>query len=409
MKIRLYIIIGFAIVTFFSSDMFLPSIPQIAQYFHVSESTAQFSIILFFVGQLALTLFWGALADKLGHQKVFNIGVYVFLFGTVLCALSTSISSFLIGRIIEGLGSGVAPVVGLAIIQSMYPNDKSTRIMSVVGGIIALAPMIAPSIGGQIERLWGWRGNFYCILFMVTLIVICFRKLPKEKNKIKQKKIDKNVFQIYAQIISNKIFTSWIYIFAFLACGQWCFITITPFFYKDELGLAPSIIGALMTLSSMFFITGAFSVNKILRYISVDTLIRFGTKISILGGIGLLLLHLFNCYSPILISLSFGIYLLGASLLWGSTSSKALQCFKESLGSASAVRSLFLISFFALGSYLGTFISSKNLLFVSILLIICAITSAFIHYRIEKITILDDIKEAPTNMDACSQSNEYMR
>lgn len=404
MKIRLYIIIGFAIVTFFSSDMFLPSIPQIAQYFYISESTAQFSIILFFVGQLALTLFWGALADKLGHQKVFNIGVYVFLFGTILCTLSTSISSFLIGRIIEGLGSGVAPVVGLAIIQSMYPNDKSTRIMSIVGGIIALAPMIAPSIGGQIERIGGWRGNFYCLLFMVTLIVICFKKLPEEKNKIKQKKMDKNVFQVYAQIISNKIFTSWIYIFAFLACGQWCFITIIPFFYKNELGLTAPTIGALMTFSSMFFITGTFSVNKILRYISVDMLIRLGTKISILGSIGLLLLHLFNCYSSILISLSFGIYLLGASLLWGSTSSKALQCFKESLGSASAVRSLLLISFFALGSYLGTFISSKNLLFISILLIICSITSVFIHYRIEKITILNDIEEASTNLDvdACS-------
>lgn len=402
MKIRLFVIIGFAIITFFSSDMFLPSIPQIAQYFHVNESTAQFSIILFFVGQLALTLFWGALSDKLGHQKVFNIGVYVFLFGTVLCALSTSISIFLIGRIIEGLGSGVAPVVGLAIIQSMYPKDKSTQIMSVVGGIIALAPMIAPSIGGQIERIWGWRGDFYCILCMVTLIVICFSKLPKEKYKIKRKKIDKNVFQIYAQIISNKIFTSWISIFAFLACGQWCFITIIPFFYKDELGLTSATIGALMTLSSMCFIMGTFSVNKILKYISVDTLIRLGTKISILGGIGLLLLYLFNSYSPIIISLSFGIYLLGASLLWGSTSSKALQCFKESLGSASAVRSLLLFSFFALGSYLGTFISSKNLLFVSILLIFCSITSAFIHYRIGKITISDDIGEASTNMDACS-------
>lgn len=403
MKIRLYIITGFAIVTFFSSDMFLPSIPQMAQYFNASESTAQFSIILFFVGQLSLTLFWGALADKLGHQKVFNIGVYVFLFGTVLCTLSTSISSFLIGRIIEGFGFGVAPVVGLAIIQSMYPNDKSTRIISTVGGIIALAPMIAPSIGGQIERTLGWRGNFYCILFMVTLLVICFRKLPEEKNKIKPKKMDKNVFQIYANMISNKIFTSWIYIFAFLACGQWCFITIIPFFYKDELGLTAPTIGSLMTFSSMFFITGTFSVNKILRYISVDMLIKLGTKISILGGIGLLLLHFFNYYSSILISLNFGIYLLGASLLWGSSSSKALQCFKESLGSASAVRSLLLISFFSLGGYLGTVISSKNLLFVSILLIICSITSAFIHHRIKKITILNDVEEA-SNLDVDAYS-----
>ena len=394
MKIKLFIIIIFSIITFFSSDMFLPSIPNIAHYFSISESTSKLSVVFFFVGQLVSALFWGTVSDRLGHQKAFNMGVYVFLFGTVLCALSTSFSFFLIGRVIEGIGSIVAPIIGLAIIQSLYPKDKSTRVMSVLGGIIALAPMIAPSIGGLIEGLWGWRSNFYCILILTLLIIICFHMLPKPENNVVQRKDNKNAIQVYAQIISNKMFTSWVYIFALLACGQWCFITMIPFLYRNKMGLNPQEIGGFMTLSALFFIIGTLSVNKILKYISVDSLIKLGIRISTAGSFALLFLHLFNLYYPVLIALGFGIYLFGASLLWGSTSSRALQCFKESLGSASAIRSLLMISFFVLGSCIGTFINDKNLLLVSILLIICSISSATVNNRINKRAIIyNDIED----------------
>ncbi|WP_131774873.1 MFS transporter [Legionella anisa] len=397
MKIKLFIIITFSIITFFSSDMFLPSIPKIAHYFSISESISKLSVVFFFVGQLVSALFWGTLSDRLGHQKAFNMGVYIFLFGTILCTISTSFSFFLIGRVIEGIGSIVAPVIGLAIIQSLYPKDKSTRVMSVLGGIIALAPMIAPSIGGFIESFWGWRSNFYCILILTLLIIICFHKIPLYENNI-QRKDNKNALRVYAQIISNKIFTSWVCLFALLACGQWCFITMIPFLYRNKMGLNPQAIGGLMTLSALFFIIGTFTVNKLLKYISVDSLIKLGIRVSTVGSLVLLFLHLFNIYYPILISLGFGIYLFGASLLWGSTSSRALQCFKESLGSASAIRSLLMISFFVLGSCIGTLINDKDLLFVSILLMTCAISSATVNNRINKRTIIfnniEDIRAA---------------
>lgn len=384
MKIKLFIIITFSIITFFSSDMFLPSIPKIAHYFSISESISKLSVVFFFVGQLVSALFWGTVSDRLGHQKAFNIGVYVFLFGTVLCAISTSFGFFLIGRIIEGIGSIVAPVIGLAIIQTMYPKDKSTHVMSVLGGIIALAPMIAPSLGGVIESLWGWRSNFYCILILTLLIILCFHKLPKHENNIKQRQDNKNAIQVYVQIIRNKIFTSWVSLFALLACGQWCFITIAPFLYRNKMGLNPQAIGGFMTLSALFFIVGTLNANKFLKHISVDNLIKLGIRVSTMGSLVLLFLHLFNIYYPILISLAFGLYLFGASLLWGSTSSRALQCFKESLGSASAIRSLLMISFFVLGSCIGTLTNDKDLLFVSIFLVICSISSAAINNSINK-------------------------
>jgi predicted MFS family arabinose efflux permease len=364
--------------------MFLPSIPKIAHYFSISESISKLSVVFFFIGQLVSALFWGTVSDRLGHQKAFNIGVYVFLFGTVLCALSTSFSFFLIGRVIEGIGSIVAPVIGLAIIQTMYPKDKSTHVMSVLGGIIALAPMIAPSLGGIIESFWGWRSNFYCILILTLLIVICFYKLPKHENNIRQRQDNKNAIQVYVQIISNKMFTSWVSLFALLACGQWCFITIAPFLYRNKMGLNPQAIGGFMTLSALFFILGTLNVNKFLKHMSVNSLIKLGIRVSTMGSLVLFFLHLFDIYYPILISLAFGIYLFGASLLWGSTSSRALQCFKETLGSASAIRSLLMISFFVLGSCIGALINDKDLLFVSIFLAICSISSAAVNNRINK-------------------------
>lgn len=180
--LTLLTIVSSSIITLFASDIFLPSLPNIAEYFAVTNSKAQLSISFFLGGQVLTTLFWGFFSDRLGRQKAFQLGMGIFLIGTIICIDSTTITIFLIGRLIQGIGGVAVPVIGWAIIQDLYPKDKSAGIMSWIGSIIALAPMTAPALGGQLDKLWGWKADFYFIFILTTLILICQFIQSKEKS-----------------------------------------------------------------------------------------------------------------------------------------------------------------------------------------------------------------------------------
>ena len=365
--LSLFVIISSSLIGLMTSDIFLPSMSQIAEYFFVDSSMAQFSISFFLGGQILATLFWGALSDNIGRKKAFSIGMYLFFTGTIICIASASIYTFLLGRVLQGIGNVVAPVVGWALIQDMYPKDKSAAIMSWIGSIIALAPMTAPAIGGQITKYFHWKADFYFIALVTSIILIGLFALPENRLTTRKINTTRQAIKQYRRILRNKLFVSYVSLFALLACGQWCFLTMVPFLYINIMHLSADKVGLLMALSASFFILGATLASRLLNRLGVDRLLGIGTKLSILSGLTLLGFHLFGIYNPILISLAFGFYLFCASLLWGASSSRALQCYEEQRGAASSVRSLLMIGFFAVGSYLGILIRNDSLLDVSYL------------------------------------------
>ena len=381
-KLILFTIIASSIITLLAGDIFLPSLPQIAEYFAVNNSMVQLSISFFLGGQVFATLFWGTCADNIGRKKTFALGMSLFFIGTIACLLSATIYSFLLGRLIQGMGSVVVPVVGWALIQDMYPKDESAGVMSWVGGIVSLAPMAAPFLGGQITKYVSWKGDFYFIAFTTSAVLAVICMLPK--NLPTNKKIDapKHAIRQYGEMLRNKLFISYVSLFALLACGEWCFLTILPFLFTHKMHLSEDKIGFFLSLSASFFILGALIAPRFLKQLGIVRLLSIGTTASVLSGIILLSMHFLSTYNPLFISLAFGFYLFCGALLWGSSSSRALQCYEEQRGSASAVRSLLLVSFFAVGSYLGTLIRNDTLLDISLMLIFFSISSMLLCFSI---------------------------
>ncbi len=83
-NIQLMIIIISCILTLVATDILLPSLPQIAQYFSISPNDAKMIISIFLIGQFATVLIWGVIADLLGRKKTLFIGMLIFLLAPFL-------------------------------------------------------------------------------------------------------------------------------------------------------------------------------------------------------------------------------------------------------------------------------------------------------------------------------------
>ncbi|WP_298627503.1 MFS transporter [uncultured Legionella sp.] len=318
-NIQLFIVIASSILTLVATDILLPSLPQIAQSFDVSSNDVKMIISIFMIGQFSTVLIWGIVADLLGRRQALFLGMLIFLIGSILSLYANSINLLLPCRFLQGTGAVVVPVAGWALIQDLFPKDDGARIMAWIGTLVATFPLLAPAIGGKIDVVYGWQANLYGIAIYSALLCLLMYLLPHQQLSDSPSRVPpiKERFSVYGRILKNKTFISYIALFGLLNCGEWCFLTMAPFYYA-HVHIAPDRMGILLMLTSMGFLFGSLLASKLFKRLGVDKTISLGIKVAILSSLILLTgdyLHwsdyqLFN-------AINISIYIFSSALLWG--------------------------------------------------------------------------------------------
>jgi EmrB/QacA subfamily drug resistance transporter len=104
---------------------------------------------------------WGKLSDLYGRRLFFQLGIAVFLLGSVLSGMSTTMTQLIIFRAIQGLGAGALIPLGLTIIGDVYTVQERARMQALFSGVWGLASVIGPVAGGFITDNLSWRWVFY--------------------------------------------------------------------------------------------------------------------------------------------------------------------------------------------------------------------------------------------------------
>ncbi|MGW5049564.1 DHA2 family efflux MFS transporter permease subunit [Actinokineospora sp. NPDC004072] len=108
----------------------------------------------------------GWLADRFGGRATWIGAIGLFLVGSALCAAAWSVESLVVFRVVQGLGGGLLPPTGQALLARAAGPDRIGRLISVVGVVPLLSPVLGPLVGGAILAAapWPW-------LFLVNLPV----------------------------------------------------------------------------------------------------------------------------------------------------------------------------------------------------------------------------------------------
>jgi EmrB/QacA subfamily drug resistance transporter len=103
----------------------------------------------------------GRTADRLGSRRVFFFGLGVFCLGSLLCGVAPSVATLIAGRIVQGVGASAVLPSSLGLLLGAYPKEKRSQIVSLWGGIGALAVATGPSLGALLITGFGWRAAFF--------------------------------------------------------------------------------------------------------------------------------------------------------------------------------------------------------------------------------------------------------
>lgn len=298
-------------------DLFVPSFPEIQNVFALTPFTVELMLGLNFCAYTLSTFVVGNLGDKYGTKPVIVWGLFGFICGSLTCALASSYTYVLAGRILQGIGIAGPSALAYVVIANQYSVDKQQKIMGWLNGTITLAMATAPIIGSYISLLFGWRGNFTLLfVFGILALAMSLAIIPRYTAPDDSREYEAG----YMPIIRSKSAVCYIVAICFLVTPYWIFIGISPILYMESFGVPLSSFGYYQGTIAFVFAALSFGSSTFIRF--------FGNKKCFYGSIVMcciaILIIGFVSFSgtknPLIITISFGILSAGVifptNILW---------------------------------------------------------------------------------------------
>jgi MFS transporter, DHA1 family, multidrug resistance protein len=339
------------------------SMPAIQKYFKATMSQTQLTVVAFTLATGVTELIYGVLADKFGRRKVQIIGLIILAIGSLLCASAKTIDQLFVFRFIQGLGFGVEFTVSASILVDMAKKgSRLARFYSISELLYGLSNIVFSAIGGYMQTLYGWRGNFHMLAIYTILLTIgfCFffQETSEKKDSIQLKKLFFNYFRLLKDL--KHLFS--IICIGMLSGFMFAFYGITPFYVQNGLGISTGNYAFFLAFSSFIYMIGV-CVNIVLL-IKLKPLIicKFGTVLFVLGFIGILIIGELNIKSFGCFVAFSSLMMLCVSFMFANIHSLICNRYKQYAGT---VNSMVGFCFFAFGSaitaLLGLFHNFNNL------------------------------------------------
>ena len=164
----------------FSIDAYLPSFRDIEHAFNASPTLVQQTLTAYILAFSAMTLWQGPLSDAYGRRRVTLVMLATFTLASVGCMCAWNIEVLLGFRVLQGLSAGAGMIIGRAMVRDLFDGADARRLMSRITAVFAIAPAVAPILGGWLQVWFGWRSVFaFLTLFATSLWFVCWRTLPE--------------------------------------------------------------------------------------------------------------------------------------------------------------------------------------------------------------------------------------
>ncbi len=326
----------------FTIDTYLPSFPDIEQSFQISRAVLSQSLGIYLAAFALSTLFWGPLSDRIGRRRVVFASLSLYILATLGCALSQGIDHFLLFRFLQGLAASGGFIAGRAMIRDAHDIAGAHKAMSQVMMLFALAPAIAPVLGGWLHDAFGWRSVFvFLMLFALLLMLLLVFVTETLSSEHRQSFHPLSVLQVYTKILKQKQFILIVATISLLFAGVFLYIAGAPTVIYQFLGLGSKDFAWQFIPMVSGLVLGSFCSVILVKHWSRQRIFYFAVAVLLFSVVfNLLNLTLFDA-SIFTVIAPLVVYAFGLSLLMPVLSIMALDCFPKNRGAASSMQGFF--------------------------------------------------------------------
>lgn len=322
-----------------STDMYLPSLPAIGDYFTVPQTSVQLTLSLFLAGFAIGQIIYGPLSDRLGRKPVLIGGLALFLVATVACAMAPSITLLIVARFAQAVGACAAIVLARAIVRDLFDGSEAARMLSMMGALMGLVPAVAPVLGGVLETQFGWRASFLlaailacCLLAIVALL------LPETLSTEHRGRLSfSRMLKDFLGLSRDATFLRYAGAVCLGYAGLFAFISGSSFVLQRHYGLSELQFGFAFSVCVFGYIGGTLAGVRLGKTHDIPRLLFAGTVALAAGGVLMVMAMSSEVPRAWHVLVPMGVYMFGIGLTLPQSMAGAITPFPHAAGTASSL------------------------------------------------------------------------
>lgn len=267
-------------------NIFVPSMPGLVRVFDTDYATIQLTLTLYLVGVAVAQLAYGPLSDRFGRRPALLTGLAIYAVSSLLCAFAWSVEALIVGRVLQAVGGCAGMVLVRAIVRDVFERDRAASVIALVTMAMAVAPAMAPALGGFLEASFGWHSTFLVPMAMGVIVLAAAIRSLNETNLMPIRRIDvPSMLRNYGELLRSRTFVGYAGNTAMSVGAFFAFLAGGPYVVIEILHRHPSEYGLYFVLISGGYMLGNFAASRLSQRLGVDRMIPIGVAVSTIGGV----------------------------------------------------------------------------------------------------------------------------
>ena len=320
-------------------DIYLASMPSMTRALSATPEQVQLTLSVYMYGWGVAQLVAGPLSDRFGRRPALIGGLALFVLASTVCAFATNIATLIAARGAQALSMATIAVVPRAVVRDLYGGDQAAHMLSLMGIVLGVAPILAPILGSHLHVWFGWQANFvFVALYGALLLAWVALRLPEtlvERNR--RATVPAVMLGNFARLLRSRRFVGYMLVGAFTMSGLFAFLAGSAFVFVAVLGQSEQGFGFLFGAVMLGNITGAAIGAKLVRAWGIDRMIARASWLLVISGIALAGMAWAGVRSPLAIVVPMFFYMIALMTTMPQAQAGAMTPFPAIAGSASSL------------------------------------------------------------------------
>ena len=256
-------------------DMYLPALPALTANLATTSSTAQLTLTGTLVGLALGQLVIGPLSDALGRRRPLLAGAALHVAASLAITVAPNVAVLGVLRVLQGVGAAAGAVIALAIIRDLYTGRAAATMFSRLMLVMGVAPVLAPTVGGELLRITSWRGLFVALAVYGVLVLAATAWALRESlaPENRQPAGVGATLRTYGRLLHDRTFVGLVLVAGLTMAGLFGYVAGSSFVFQQQFGLDQQQFGLAFGAGAIFLIAATQLNAYLLRTFEPGTLL----------------------------------------------------------------------------------------------------------------------------------------